>query len=101
MKMIVCSGMIRDGERVHGMVDENQAVHEDQISGRTADPIGGSSRSDANGASRPPEESHVEGAEYQDDTNIHCQPFPESVFEEHDIDNDYDGSHRRHVEHAD
>jgi hypothetical protein len=45
------------------------------------------------------EESQVESYEHQDNANIHCQPFPESVFEEHQIDTDYDGCHRHHVKH--
>jgi hypothetical protein len=44
-----------------------------------------------------PEESQVESCEYQDNANIHCQPFPESVSEEHEIYTDYDGCHRHHV----
>src|SRR5712671_233290 len=46
-----------------------------------------------------PEESPVESCEYQDNANIHCQPFPESVSEEHEIYTDYDGCHRHHVKH--
>jgi hypothetical protein len=46
-----------------------------------------------------PEESQVESSEHQDNTNIHCQPFPESVSEEHEIYTDYDGCHRHHVKH--
>jgi hypothetical protein len=46
-----------------------------------------------------PEESQVESCEHQDNANIHCQPFPESVSEEHDIYTDYDGCHRHHVKH--
>jgi len=38
-----------------------------------------------------PEESQVETCEHQDNANIHCQPFPESVSEEHEINTDYDG----------
>ena len=44
-----------------------------------------------------PEESEVEGYEDQDDANIHCQPFPESVSEEREIYTDDDGYHRHHV----
>lgn len=36
--------------------------------------------------SRPswkPKESQVESSEHQDNTNIHYQPFPEMVSEEH------------------
>jgi hypothetical protein len=32
-----------------------------------------------------PQKSQVERCEHQDDSNIHCQPFPESVSEEHEI----------------
>jgi hypothetical protein len=32
------------------------------------------------------QESEVEGCEYQDDSYVHRQPFPESVFEEQQID---------------
>ena len=46
-----------------------------------------------------PQESQVEGCEHQDDSNIHCQPFPESVSEEHEIYTDYDGCHCHHVKH--
>jgi hypothetical protein len=46
-----------------------------------------------------PEESRVESCEHQDDANIRCQPFPESVSEEHEIYTDYDGCHRHHVKH--
>src|SRR5208282_951996 len=46
-----------------------------------------------------PEESQVESCEHQDNANIHCQPFPESGSEEHEIYTDYDGCHRHHVKH--
>jgi hypothetical protein len=46
------------------------------------------------------EESQVESCEHQDNANIHCQPFPESVSEEHDIYADYDGYHRHRVKHS-
>src|SRR5277367_2064529 len=46
-----------------------------------------------------PQESQVERCEHQDDSNIHCQPFPESVSQEHEIYTDYDGCHRHHVKH--
>jgi hypothetical protein len=46
-----------------------------------------------------PQESQVERYEHQDDSNIHCQPFPESVSEEHEIHTGYDGCHRHHVKH--
>jgi hypothetical protein len=46
-----------------------------------------------------PEESQAESCEHQDNANIHCQPFPESVSEEHEIYTNYDGCHRHHVKH--
>src|SRR5580704_4367402 len=46
-----------------------------------------------------PQESQVERCKHQDDSNIHCQPFPESVSEELEIYTDYDGCHRHHVKH--
>ena len=46
-----------------------------------------------------PEESPVESSKHQDNANIHCQPFPESVSEEREIYTDYDGCHRHHVKH--
>jgi hypothetical protein len=46
-----------------------------------------------------PEESPVESCEHQDNADIHCQPFPESVSEEHEIYTDHDGCHRHHVKH--
>jgi hypothetical protein len=46
-----------------------------------------------------PQESQVESCEHQDDSNIHCQPFPESVSKEHEIYSDYDGCHSHHVKH--
>jgi hypothetical protein len=49
--------------------------------------------------SRMPEESQVESSEHQNNANIHCQPFPELVSEEHEIYTDYDGCHRHHVKH--
>jgi hypothetical protein len=45
------------------------------------------------------EESQVESSENQDNANIHYQPFPESVSEEHEIYTDYNGCHRHHVKH--
>jgi hypothetical protein len=53
----------------------------------------------AESASWTLEESQVESCEHQDNANIHCQPFPESVSEEHEIYTDYDGCHRHHVKH--
>jgi hypothetical protein len=44
-----------------------------------------------------PEESKVKCCEDQDNTNIHRQPFPESVSEEQDIYTDYDRYHRQYV----
>jgi hypothetical protein len=62
-----------------------------------------SAQSQRTGAIAPclwvPEESQVESCEHQDNANIHCQPFPESVSEEHEIYTDYDGYHRHHVKH--
>jgi hypothetical protein len=46
-----------------------------------------------------PEESQVESCEHQDNADIYCQPFPESVFEEREIYTDNDGCHRHHVKH--
>jgi hypothetical protein len=46
-----------------------------------------------------PEESQVESNEHQDNADIHCQPLPELVSEEHEIHADYDGHHRHHVKH--
>ena len=46
-----------------------------------------------------PEESKVESCEHQDSANIHCQPFPEMVSEEHNIYTDNDGCHRHDVKH--
>jgi hypothetical protein len=62
-----------------------------------------SAQSQRKGATAPcswtPEESEVESYEHQDNANIHCQPFPESVSEEHEIHTNYDGYHRYHVKH--
>lgn len=62
-----------------------------------------SAQSQRKGAIAPcswtPEESQVESREHQDNANIHCQPFPESVSEEHEIYADYEGCHRHHVKH--
>jgi hypothetical protein len=43
------------------------------------------------------EESQIESREYQDNANVHHQPFPESVSEERDIQTDYDGHHYHEV----
>ncbi len=51
------------------------------------------------GDSWTPEEFQVESCEHKDNANIHCQPFPESVSEEHEIYTDYDGYHRHPVKH--
>jgi hypothetical protein len=45
------------------------------------------------------EESQVESSKHQDNANIHYQPFPKSVSEEHEIYTDYNGYHRHHVKH--
>jgi hypothetical protein len=47
-----------------------------------------------------PEESQVESSKHQDNANIHHQPFPKSVSEEHKIYTDYNGRHRHPVKHA-
>jgi hypothetical protein len=63
-----------------------------------------SAQSQRKGAVAPrswtPQKSQVERCEHQDDSNIQCQPFPESVSEEHEIYTDYDGCHRHHVKHV-
>jgi hypothetical protein len=46
-----------------------------------------------------PEESQVESREDNDNANIHSQPFPESVSEEHEIYTDYEGRHHHPVKH--
>jgi len=43
------------------------------------------------------QESQVESREYEDDSYIHCQPFPEPVSEEQEIDGDDDGDHQRDI----
>src|ERR1019366_3201107 len=64
---------------------------------------GASAQSQRKGAVAPcswtPQESQVESCEHQDNANIHCQPFPESVSEEQEIYTDYDGCHRHRVKH--
>jgi hypothetical protein len=45
------------------------------------------------------EKSQVESSEHQNNANIHYQPFPESVSEEHEIYTNYNGYHCRHVKH--
>jgi hypothetical protein len=47
--------------------------------------------------SRRLEKSQVESCEYQDNADIHHQPFPKSVSEEHEIRADNGGHHRQHV----
>ena len=42
-------------------------------------------------------EPQVESCEHQDNPNIHCQPFPEPVFEERKIYTDYHGCDRNRV----
>jgi hypothetical protein len=62
--------------------------------------LGGSQRKDAVApCSWTSQDSKVESCEHQDNANIHCQPFPESVSEEQEIYSDYDGCHRHHVKH--
>jgi hypothetical protein len=46
-----------------------------------------------------PEESQVESCEHQDNADIHDQPLPEAISEEHEIHADDDGYHRHHVKH--
>jgi hypothetical protein len=47
-----------------------------------------------------PEESEIESCEHQDNTDIHRQPFPESVSEEREVYTDYDGCHRQRVKYS-
>jgi hypothetical protein len=51
----------------------------------------GQRRHPMGGASWTFEEPEVEGGEYQDDADIHHQPFPEPVFEEQEIHRDDNG----------
>ena len=44
-----------------------------------------------------PEESQIKSYKHQDNANIHYQPFPEPVSEEHEIYTDYHRCHRRDV----
>src|ERR1035441_7103840 len=44
------------------------------------------------------QESEVEGCEYQDDTYVHCQPFPGPALEEQEIDRDDHDCHQDYVE---
>jgi hypothetical protein len=49
--------------------------------------------------SRPPNVSSRRRRASAQNANIHYQPFPESVSEEHEIYTDYNGCHRHHVKH--
>ena len=40
-----------------------------------------------------PEESKIESCEHQNNANVRCQPFPESVSKEREIHTDYDNYH--------
>jgi hypothetical protein len=51
------------------------------------------------GCSWTTEVSEVETCKHQDNANIHYQPFPEPISEEHKIYTDYGGDHRHHVKH--
>ena len=44
------------------------------------------------------QESEVEGCEYQNDSCVHRQAFPEPVHEEQDIDRDDHGCHQNYIE---
>jgi hypothetical protein len=46
------------------------------------------------------QESEVEGGEYQDDSYIHRQPFPEPVFEEQEIYRDDNGRQQHCIEYG-
>ena len=48
----------------------------------------------------PLEESQVESCEHQDNANVHCQAFPESISEEREINTDDDGCHCQDVKRA-
>lgn len=48
---------------------------------------------------RTAQESQVERYEYQDDSDIHHQTFPELVSEKREVHTDYDGRHRHQVKH--
>jgi hypothetical protein len=39
------------------------------------------------------QESEIEGCEYEDDSHVHRQPFPDSVSKEQQIDHDDHGCH--------
>jgi hypothetical protein len=47
-----------------------------------------------------PEESEVEGGEYQDDADVGDQALPKTISEEQDVDGDDDGCHYYHIKHA-
>jgi hypothetical protein len=46
---------------------------------------------------RTPEESQIKSCEHQENANIRCQPFPESVSKKQEIYTDYKSCHRHHV----
>jgi hypothetical protein len=45
------------------------------------------------------QKSEVEGREYQDDSHIHRQAFPELVLEEQEIYSDHNGYQEQYVKH--
>ena len=45
------------------------------------------------------QKSEVEGCEYQDDSYIHRQPFPEMVLEEQEIYSDHNGYQEQYIKH--
>jgi hypothetical protein len=45
-------------------------------------------------------ESEIEGREHQDNTDIHRQPFPESILEEQKIQTNNNGDHYQNVKHG-
>lgn len=46
------------------------------------------------------QESEIESYEHQDNSYIHCQPFPEMVSEEQEIHGNYNGYHQHDVKYA-
>jgi hypothetical protein len=56
-------------------------------------------RAPGDGSSWTPGKSQRECCEHHNNANIHLQPLPQSVSEEHEIYTDYDGCHRHHVKH--
>jgi hypothetical protein len=46
------------------------------------------------------EESEVESRKHQNDTNIHCQPFPKAISEEREIHADDDDYHHHGIKHS-